>query len=416
MKKLINWLENSFAPKMEKVNSNVWIVSIKDSIMQVLPFILVGSIFCLFAILNDFIPSLPSFWTPFGWTMGKISLFVAFLIPFNLMEKKHLRRQRLIAGMTGVILFLMVVTPKVVADKTIGFDHSSLGAGGMFAAIICGIFAGMVMSAFGKFSFFKNDSAIPDFVRAWFDSILPIGIVVLAGWIVVLIMNVDLYNIILSIFMPLSKFIETPYGFALVMFIECFLYSMGISGWVLQPVLKPIYLSAIMANVALVAAGTATASSLNLVTSETIYSAYLMIGGFGCTLPLVFMMLRSKSKRLKALGTASLVPGIFNINEPVVFGAIVWNPILMLPMWMQGIVLPIIVWIFTKTIPIAPIPAMVFDLWYTPFPFATWIVTKSFKSTILLLMTLAASIAIWYPFFKVYEKQQLEEEGHLERT
>jgi len=278
----------------------------------------------------------------------------------------------------------MVVTPQVVADKTIGFGHDSLGAGGMFAAIVCGIFTGLVMGAFGKFSFFSKDSVIPDFVRSWFDSMLPIGIVILTGWIVVLLMNVDLYNIILSIFMPIANFIETPYGFVLMLFVYCFLYSMGISSWVLTPVTKPVLLSAITQNIALVAAGTATVSNLNLVTSETIYSAYLWVGGIGCTLPLVIMMIRSRSKKLKALGTASLVPGIFNINEPVVFGAIAWNPILMIPMWLQGIILPIIVWIFTKVIPIAPIPTMLFDLWYCPFPFATWIVTKSFTAIFLL--------------------------------
>lgn len=87
MKKFIDWLENSFSPKMNKINNNVWVVTIKDSIMQTLPFIFLGSLFCCFAILNDYFPNLPSFWTPFGWTMGKISLFVSFLIPFNLMEK-----------------------------------------------------------------------------------------------------------------------------------------------------------------------------------------------------------------------------------------------------------------------------------------------------------------------------------------
>lgn len=411
MDTLINWLENSFAPKMTKVNNNVWVVTMKDSIMQVLPFILLGSVFCLLAILNDYFPSLPSFWEPFGWTMGKISLFVAFLIPFNLMEKKRLRKQRFIAGMTSLVLFLMVVTPQVVADKTIGFGHDSLGAGGMFAAIVCGIFTGLVMGAFGKFSFFSEDSVIPDFVRSWFDSMLPIGIVILAGWIVVLLMNVDLYNIILSIFMPIANFVETPIGFILILFADCFLYSMGISGWVLQPVVKPVYLAAITANVALATAGTATVANLNLVTAETIYSAYLWVGGVGCTLPLVIMMIRSRSKKLKALGTASLVPGIFNINEPVVFGAIVWNPILMIPMWLQGIILPIIVWIFTKVIPIAPIPTILFDLWYCPFPFATWIVTKSFTAIFLLAIVVAVATAIWYPFFKVYEEQEIKNEA-----
>ncbi|WP_243117255.1 hypothetical protein [Lacrimispora algidixylanolytica] len=83
MDKLISWLESSFAPKMNKISQNSWVVILKDSIMQTLPFILLGSVFCCLAILNDYIPWLPSFWTPFGWTMSKLSLFVAFLVPFN---------------------------------------------------------------------------------------------------------------------------------------------------------------------------------------------------------------------------------------------------------------------------------------------------------------------------------------------
>ncbi|GMQ62113.1 PTS sugar transporter subunit IIC [Vallitalea maricola] len=410
MKALINWLETSFAPKMNKINNNVWVLTLKDSIMQTLPFILLGSLFCLLAILNNYFPSLPSFWTPFGWTMGKISLFVAFLIPFNLMEKKRLRKQRLIAGMTSLVLYLIVITPQVVLDGAPGFGHDALGAGGMFIAIVCGIFTGVIMGMFGKFSFFKEDSVIPDFVRSWFDSMLPIGIVIVIGWITVLIMNLDIYSMIQSIFTPLAGLMQTPYGFVLFMFLACFLYSMGISTWVLAPVMKPILLAAITTNIALAAAGNTSASSLNLVTSETMYSAYLWIGGIGATLPLVIMMMFSKAKSINALGKACLLPGIFNINEPVVFGAIAWNPIMMLPMWLQGIILPIIIYVFTKVITIAPIPTMLFDLWYVPFPISTWITTKSITGFILLAMVIATSTAIWYPFFKAYEKQQIEKE------
>ncbi|WP_238917138.1 PTS transporter subunit EIIC [Clostridium sp. YIM B02555] len=408
MNNLINWLQNSFSPKMNKINNNVWVVSIKDSIMQTLPFIFLGSVFCLLAILNDYFPNLPSFWTPFGWTMGKISLFVAFLIPFNLMEKKRLRKQRLIAGMSSLILFLIVVTPQVEFDKVIGFGHTSLGAGGMFIAIFCGIFTGYVMSLFGKFSFFKEDSVIPDFVRSWFDAMLPIAIIICTGWIVVLIMKVDLYNAVLSIFMPLSTFIQSPFGFILVMFIYCFLYSMGISSWVLTPVTSPVFLAAITANIAMAQAGTATAANLNLATSSTIYSAYLWVGGIGCTLPLVVMLIRSKAKKLSALGKACLVPSIFNINEPVVFGTIAWNPYLMIPMWIQGIVLPIVTYIFTKVIPFAPIPTLQFEMWYCPFPISTWITTGSISGILLLVVNVVISATIWYPFFKAYEAQEIK--------
>ena len=121
MNNMISWLENSFAPKMNKVNNNVWVVTIKDSIMQVLPFIFLGSLFSMLAIINDFFPSLPSFWTPFGWTMGMISLFVAYLIPFNLMEKKKLRKLRIVAGLTGIIVFLIIVSPQVTLTELSGF-------------------------------------------------------------------------------------------------------------------------------------------------------------------------------------------------------------------------------------------------------------------------------------------------------
>ncbi|MGC3956313.1 MAG: PTS transporter subunit EIIC [Propionicimonas sp.] len=403
MKKFIDWLENSFSPRMMKINNNVWIVTLKDSIMQTLPFIFLGSLFVMLAILNDYIPWLPSFWTPFGWTMGLISLFISFLIPFNLMEKKRLRKQRIIAGLAGVSLFLIIISPQVIKDGAPGFGHSALGAGGMFVAIVAGLFSGWVMSLFGKFSFFSEESVIPDFVRAWFDSMLPIAVVVITGWLLVDVAGFDLYNAVMAIFMPLAGIIETPWGFSLMLFIFCFLYSMGISSWVLTPVFTPVMLAAMQANMD----GTAT----NLVTQATVYSAYLWIGGIGATFPLVFMLMLSKAPKLKALGRACLPPAIFNINEPVVFGAIAWNPTLMIPMWLQGIVLPLVVWLFTKVIPFAPIPMMQFDMWYAPFPISTWLATGSVTAILLMLVIFVLSAAIWYPFFKSYEKQTLQSES-----
>lgn len=304
MQKLISWLENSFAPKMNKISNMIWIVTIKDSVLQILPFIFLGSIFCCLAIIEDYVALPFSFWTPFGWTMGKVSLLISFLIPFNYCEKKRYRKQRLIAGLSGLILFLIVVSPIVEEEGAAGFGSSALGAGGMFCAMATGVITGLIMGAFAKFTFFKEDSAIPDFVRQWFDALLPIGIVVVLGWVIVLIMHVNLYNIILSIFMPLQSFLQTWYGFTFFMFLTCFIYSMGISSWVLTPVNEPVKLAAIVANLEMVAAGTATASSMFIFTEGLVYCTYMWVGGIACTLPLVVLLLISKSKELKALGRA----------------------------------------------------------------------------------------------------------------
>ena len=416
MKQLIYWLEHSFSPKMNKINNNVWVTTLKDSIMQVLPFILLGSIFCLLTVPGDVFgwQWWPNFWTLFGWTMGLLSLFIAFLIPFNLMEKKRLRKQRIIAALSGVVAFLIIISPQVIKDGEAGFQHAALGAGGMFVAITAGIFSGFIMGIFGKFSFFKETSVIPDFVRAWFDSMLPAGIVVCSLWVLVDLMGIDLYNILLALFMPISSVMQTPWGFVLSLFLVCFLYSMGISSWVLTPIYQPAMLMAITANVNMAAAGTATYKTLNLVTDPTVYSAYLWIGGIGCTLPLVIMLIFAKSNKLKALGRACLAPAIFNINEPVVFGCIAWNPIMMIPMWLMGIVLPAVVWIFTKVIPFAPIPTMVFGMWYCPFPISTWLTTGSIRGIILMAVYALLSILIWYPFFRIYDAQEAELEKKTE--
>lgn len=416
MKQLIHWLEHSFAPKMNKINNNVWVTTLKDSIMQVLPFILLGSIFCFLTVPGDVFgwSWWPNFWTPFGWTMGLLSLFVAFLIPFNLMEKKRLRKQRIIAALSGVVAFLIIISPQVVKDGQAGFQHASLGAGGMFVAITAGVFSGFIMGIFGKFSFFKETSVIPDFVRAWFDSMLPTGIVVCSLWVLVDLLGIDIYNILLALFMPISNVMQTPWGFTLSLLLVCFLYSLGISSWVLTPVYKPAMLMAITANVSMAAAGTATYETLNLVTDPTVYSAYLWIGGIGCTLPLVIMLIFAKSNKLRALGRASLIPAIFNINEPVVFGCIAWNPIMMIPMWLMGIILPTVVWIFTKVIPFAPIPTRVFDMWYCPFPISTWLTTGSIKGIILMAACALLSTVIWYPFFRIYDNQESEAEKKAE--
>lgn len=396
---------------MNKINHNVWIVTLKDSVMQILPFILLGSIFCVGAVVENYI-SLPfSFWTPFGWTMGMVSLLVAILIPFNFCEKKRLRKQRLIAGCTGLILFLISITPEVVAEGEAGFGSSALGAGGMFCAIVTGLIVCVVFNAFGKFSFFKEDSAIPDFVRQWFDALLPIGLVIFGGFIVVQVLNINLYQIVSSIFMPLQTVMNTWYGFILINFLICFIYSMGISSWVLTPVTEPVKLAGIAANIAMVAAGTATVASLNMYTETLVYVMYMWWGGIACTMPLVLFLARSKAKKLKALGRACFAPAIFNINEPVIFGCVAFNPIMMLPMWIIGIVLPAITWIGCKVLAFAPIAQIQFELWYCPYPIGTWIASQgNLIAVLFVIIEVVIAGLIWYPFFKAYEKQCLEEE------
>jgi PTS system cellobiose-specific IIC component len=399
--KAMVWLEESFAPALNKAAKNIWVETIKDALMQVLPLILVGSLVTVFAILQDYIPGFPNLWTLSSYTMGLIGLFIAFLIPFNYMEKKKSPKMRIVSGMTAVCLFALILRLEDLA----AVEYSALGAGGMFVSIIIGVIVAIVMGRFSRFSFFSKNSAIPDFVRFWFDSMLPIVLLITAGWVVVYLLNFNLFAFIQGLFHPLTAIAESFGGFVLIYFIMCFLYSMGISTWIYYAVLSPIMLSGIAANMDAVAAGLA---ATHIMTTEVVYVAFLAIGGTGATLSLVFMLMASKSKRCKSLGMASFVPGLLNINEPVVFGCIAWNPILMIPMWLQGIFLSVITYIGLRS-GVVPIPKSVFGLWYTPYPVASFILS-GIAGLALCVILFAVSFAIWRPFFKVYEKQQIAAE------
>lgn len=407
MNVFMNFLNTKFAPRAQKIANNGWIVTIKNSILEVLPFIFVGSFITLLNIPLNFWKWWPNLAPISSFTFGLVSIFIAFLFPFNFMEHMKLNKQRIIAGLSSVALFLMLANP--TWDKSgsiISYQFSELGAGGMFVALVVGIYTALIMEAFGKFSFFSDDTSMPDFVIAWFDSMLPITVVIATGWLLSDILHFNFYQLIVNIFSPLATSLDTWWGFTLFLFFQCFIYSMGISGWVLAAIDQPVMLAGIAANAREVAAGHA---ATHIFTSELVYS-FPWIGGVGCTLPLVLLMLfATKSKRMKALGKACILPSIFNINEPVVFGTVVWNPYLMIPLWINGIVLPLITSLWFKA-GLSPIPHSLMQMWYIPFPFVTWIVSPAISSLILLLILFVVGGLIWYPFLKVYDNSLIKEE------
>ena len=406
MNGFMHFLNTKFAPGAQKIDNNDWIVTIKNSILEVLPFIFVGSFITLFNIPLNFWKWWPDLAPISSFTFGLVSIFIAFLFPFNLMEHKKLKKQRIIAGLSSVALFLMLANP--TWDKSgavVSYQLSEFGAGGMFVALVVGIYTALIMEAFGRFSFFSEDTSMPDFVIAWFDSMLPITVVVATGWILTYLLHFNFYKLIVDLFSPLANSLNTWWGFTLFLFFTCFIYSMGISGWVLAAVDQPVMLAGIAVNAHQYANGQAVT---HIFTSELIYS-FPWIGGVGCTLPLVLLMLFAcKSRRMKALGKACIAPSIFNINEPVIFGTVVWNPYLMIPLWINGLVLPLITAFWFKA-GLSPIPHSLMQMWYIPFPFVTWIVSPAISSIILLVILFVVGTLVWYPFLKVYDNSLIKD-------
>jgi cellobiose PTS system EIIC component len=398
----INWMNQNFTPKMNKITRNVWVSSIQEAIMATLPLILVGSLITLISILNNYFSNMPNFSPITTFSFGLISIFVALLVPYFIMEKKKKNDRKIISGLTGVSLFLMLLVPKLTDDGGITFTLERFGGNGMFVALIVGLLVGAFMYQFSKFSFFKGSSSLPDFIIIWFDTIIPITILLLFGWLFTFQLNVDLYNLILKAFEPVALIAQSFTGFVFISFLGVFLYSFGISAWILYPIIFPLWLEAIQENM--------NGAAQNIHTMETL-TAWVWIGGMGSTLPLVLMMLLfAKSNQLKAIGKVTIVPSIFNINEPVIFGApVAFNPILMVPMWLNGIILPAITYIVLN-LGLVTIPERLFQLWYMPVGISSILINSDFRGLILLAVVVVVSWLIWFPFFKVYDMQQFKKE------
>lgn len=412
MSKIMDWLENKFAPAMSKITRNPWVSALSGSMMKILPIIMTGSLIFFYNVFRSWIPALPDLGGVLQFTFQLTSLILTFLVANQLMEKLGHTRYVLNAGLTAIIVFLIAIKPTISDDGIFSVEFGRFGPTGMFVALVVGVLVSVVYHFYAKLHILEDSVTIPDFVCEWINQILPMFICVLLGTIISNNLNVDMYQVISAVFSPLEHLGRTLPGLIIMMMAISFLYSMGISTWFLGTFTTPILMAGTAANLAQVAAGqTAT----NIVCYETIYLLSLMtLGGQGCTLTLNVHMLLSKSKRLKSLGKVCIGPSIFNINEPVVFGApIVFNPILMLPMWINTLVSAVIIW-FVMSWGWLAVPAASVTTGQIPAPIGYIIVTGDWRAIIFWVLIFVVTFLIWKPFFKVYEKQVMKEEAEEE--
>lgn len=407
MHKLMDWMTNSFAPKANKISKNPWIAAVQDAILAAMPMIFIGSFATILSLIKGFIPGFPDFSMLSTFSFGLFSLFLAYLLPESIMVHKNHKDVSKQAGLAGIAFFLLLIYPTFTKAGNLILDINLLGAGGMLIALISGFFCGFIMNIASKYQFFDEDSSLPDFVATWFNTLIPIIILLLIGWFFTFQIKFNLADFITSLLMPLVRIGSSFWGFLIIIFLGySFLYTFGISSWIVYPVEVAITLPGISENARLVAEGK---DAVNIFVSET--TSLFTIGGGGATLALAIMMaFMAKSSRMKMIGRAGIVPSIFNINEPIVFGApIVFNPLLMVPMWIMGILGPTLIWLAMK-LQWVPIPEHVFGLWYLPTPIFAYFSTGSFRGVIFVLIFFVISWLVYWPFFKAADKIQLEKE------
>lgn len=259
------------------------------------------------------------------------------------------------------------------------------------------------------FSFFKEDSLVPDFVKNWFDNIFAIVVSLFIGQIFTHMLKIDVFAMVTLIMSPVTNFAQSIWGVIFLSLVMDVFYFFGVSGWVWTPVTMTIQKAAIAQNTAMVAAGH---SATNIYAYG--FSRYQMIGGEGATLPLAFMTLFAKSRKYKALGRATLIPSLFNINEPLFYGVVVNNPFMFIPVFATSVIMSANTYIWMK-LGWAAIPFVNFDMNNLPNAVSAYVQSGGYWGNVLLVfVNLAVAAIIYYPFFKVSDKYEYQAE--LERA
>lgn len=124
----------------------------------------------------------------------------------------------------------------------------------------------------------------------------------------------------------------------------------------------------------------------------------------------VIMIFLCKSKQLKQIGSLAAPAGIFNVNEPVIFGLpIVLNPTIFIP-WIVAPLVNVIICYFAMASGIVPCTTGITVPWTTPIFLSGMLATNSVMGGILQLVEFAVVFVIWFPFLKVLDRQSMDEE------
>ncbi|WP_027632810.1 PTS sugar transporter subunit IIC [Clostridium hydrogeniformans] len=419
MEKLMRLMEEKMMPPMAKMAEQKHLRAIRDGIISTLPLILVGCFFLLMINIpitawKEFIaPYAGDIVLPFRVTMGLMSLYASYGMGYAL--SKSYKLDGISGGVLSMAAFLSLNIPLNVTDKAtdkaLGWvlKMEYLGGAGMFTAILSMIIAVEVL----RFCKTKNitikmPDQVPPSVARSFEALIPGAIVITLFWLVRVMFKVDVNEIIKVLFSPLVSVAGNSYlGVLLPTLFICLLWASGVHGVsVIGSLLRPIWLVLLDENMAAAAAGNVAQN----IGTEGFFDLFVWIGGSGGTLALCVLFLFSKSAYLKQVGKFSIIPGIFNINEPIIFGApIVLNPIIAIPFIVGPVINCTITYIamtlgwVNKVSIMAP--------WVLPSPIKAAMSTNDWRAAVLVIINFMIALAIYYPFFKMYEKNLLKEEA-----
>lgn len=434
MQKFLNWLEKVLTPMAKTVGENKYLIAIRDGFLLSTPLLIVGS---LFLVLTNFpIPNWNEWMAGFLGENWAVMLNKPATASFDIMTilavggiGYSLAKQFKVDAMQAAIISLVsffIVTPFTTLFTPEGstevFEVGSLplrwmGSSGLFLGMVVALVATRMFVALIRTGWtIKMPDGVPPTVVKSFEALIPSFVILtffmVANWVASLTTYGNLQEI-------LFKFLQTPLlslgntlGAMIIAYLFLhFFWFFGINGSsIVGAVFNPVLRALSIENLNAFKDGHEIP---NIITGQ-FQDMFATFGGGGSTLSLI-MILVCKSQRVKKLSQLSLVPGIFGINEPIIFGLpIVLNPIILIPFALVPTI-NIIIAYFCMDLGLVAYTNGIQLPWTTP-PIISGFLVSGWQASVLQGLLILLGMAVYYPFIKVLDNQYLKEELEAEES
>lgn len=426
-------MEKILVPVAIKLNSQRHIAAIRDAFILSFPLVMASSFIILinFAILSPdgfiakmlflgkIFPNIASAQAVFSPVMqGSVNIMailIVFLVARNIAIS--FKQDDLLCGLTAIGAFFIVYTPYEVINGQAYITMKFMGAQGLFVAIIVALITGEIFCRLARSprAIITMPAQVPPAVARSFKVLIPVFFVMIffsvLSYLIALISPLGINDLIYTLIQaPLKHMGTNIFAVVIIGLVSNFLWVLGIHGPnTVAAIREAIFSEANLENLSYAASHGTTWGAPYPTTWGSIYDTFANYGGSGMTLGLIFaIFIASRRPEYRDIAKLSIVPGLFNINEPIIFGLpIVLNPVLIIPFILVPAVNSLIGYFFVS---MNIIPPVAYALpWTTPGPLIPFLGTGgNWLALGVGIFCLIVSTLIYLPFVIASNKVQMK--------